>query len=195
MSAVLYLHGFLSSPKSVKAQHTHAFFQQHFPNVELVVPQLSNYPSKVAEQLNTLLEEKPQLLAGGLKVIGSSMGGFLSTWLVEKHGGKAVIVNPAVKPYELLRGYLGEHVNPYSGESFTLVENDMTFLKAMDTPVLKAPERYHVLLQTGDETLDYRQAQTKYRESSLVIEMGGDHSFVDYEQHLPDIVAFLGVQG
>ena len=195
MSAVLYLHGFLSSPKSVKAQQTKAYFATHLPDVELVVPQLSNYPSKVASQLQQLLVDKPQLLDGGLKLIGSSMGGFLSTWLVEQYGGKAVIVNPAVKPFELFRGYLGQHTNPYSGEVFTLVEQDMTFLKDMDTPMLKAPEAYHVLLQTGDETLDYRQAEDKYRKSSLVVEQGGDHSFVDYQLHLPNITAFLGLSG
>lgn len=193
MTAVLYLHGFLSSPQSVKATQTKTYFESHLPSVRLVVPQLSNYPSKVANQLIQLLSDDEALLDGGLKVIGSSMGGFLSTWLVEKYGGKAVIVNPAVKPYELLRGYLGEHVNPYSKEIFTLVESDMDFLKALDSPHITNPENYHVLLQTGDETLDYKQAQKKYATSSLVVEKGGDHSFVNYDKHLPSIVKFLGL--
>lgn len=191
MTEVLYLHGFLSSPKSVKAQQTLAYFSKHHPDVTLHIPQLSNYPAKVEAQLSRLLEENPGLLAKGLRAIGSSMGGYLSTWLVEKWGGKAVIVNPAVRPYELLRGYLGDHVNPYSGEAFHLEETDMEMIRALDTPVLKAPQAYKVLLQTGDETLDYRQAEVKYAGSELVIEQGGDHSFVNYQNHLPAIARFL----
>lgn len=191
MTEVLYLHGFLSSPQSVKAQQTLAYFSKHHPDVTLHIPQLSNYPAKVEAQLSRLLDEHPGLLTNGLRAIGSSMGGYLSTWLVEKWGGKAVVVNPAVRPYELLRGYLGDHVNPYSGEAFHLEEADMEIIRALDTPVLKAPQAYKVLLQTGDETLDYRQAEVKYAGSDLVIEQGGDHSFVDYENHLSAIARFL----
>jgi predicted esterase YcpF (UPF0227 family) len=48
-----------------------------------------------------------------------------------------------------------------------------------------------VLLQTADEILDYRDAQTRYQGARFVIEEGGDHSFMHYEQHLPDIYEFL----
>ncbi|MEW9798421.1 YqiA/YcfP family alpha/beta fold hydrolase [Alteromonas sp. CYL-A6] len=191
MTHLLYLHGFLSSEKSVKALQTKAFFREHYPDVTLHIPRLSNYPGEVRTQLETLLAENPGLLSHGLRLIGSSMGGYLSTWLAETYGGKAVLVNPAVRPYALLEGYLGEHVNPYTNERFTLVEDDIHALQALDTPVITLPARYRVLLQTGDETLDYRQAEEKYQGADLVIEDGGDHSFVNYEAHLPAIARFL----
>ncbi|RDV27977.1 esterase YqiA [Alteromonas aestuariivivens] len=193
MSDLLYLHGFLSSPHSAKAQQTREYFAQYHPHVRLHIPQLSNYPAKVADQLLSLIEQTPALVSGGLKVIGSSMGGFLASWLIEQFGGRAVLVNPAVRPYELLRGYLGEHVNPYSKEQFELVEGDMEILRNMDTPSLKSPQHYRVMLQTGDETLDYREAEHKYALSRLVVERGGDHSFVNFANHLPQIAEFLGV--
>jgi predicted esterase YcpF (UPF0227 family) len=46
-------------------------------------------------------------------------------------------------------------------------------------------------LQTADETLDYRQAATKYQGYKLSIEQGGDHSFLDFQRFLPDIFRFL----
>jgi len=191
MTHVLYLHGFLSSPQSAKAQETVSYFKRHFPDITLHVPQLSNSPSNVAAQLMELLKRLPALTENGVKVIGSSMGGYLATWLVEKFGGRAVLINPAVKPYELLQDFLGQHTNPYTGEVFTLVEDDMAFLVDMDTATVNQPGAYRVMLQTGDETLDYRQAQHKYAASALVVEEGGDHSFVDYQRHLPEIAQFL----
>lgn len=196
MTHVLYLHGFMSSPHSEKATETKAYFEQHLPEVTLHIPEISNHPSEVASQLTGYIEAHPALLNStidvpGLRAIGSSMGGYLSTWLVEQYGGKAVLVNPAVRPYELLQGYLGDHVNPYSGKAFSLTHDDMDIIKALDTPQLKTPSAYKVLLQTGDETLDYRQAEQKYAQSHLVIEQGGDHRFVDYHNHLEEIAAFL----
>lgn len=191
MQHILYLHGFLSSPQSVKAQATKKYFSEHYPHVTVHTPQLSNFPGRVESQLIDIIEKKPEIVEGGLKVIGSSMGGYLSTFLVEKFGGKAVLINPAVKPYELLRGFIGRHVNPYTQETFDIVEDDMRVIQKLEAPLLRTPSAYKVMLQTADETLDYRLAEEKYQGGHLVIEQGGDHSFVDYERHLPDIARFL----
>ena len=191
MSEVLYLHGFLSSPQSVKAQATKAWFARHYPQVTLHIPQLSNNPGQVKQQLENYIAQHPQLLEQGLKVIGSSMGGYLSTFLLEKFGGKAVLINPAVRPYELLQGLIGTHENPYSKEKFEIVESDIGVIQALEATSIKEPNSYKVLLQTEDETLDYRLAEEKYAQSHLVIEEGGDHSFVGYENHLPAIAEFL----
>ncbi|APE04870.1 MAG: esterase YqiA [Alteromonas sp.] len=191
MHHLLYLHGFLSSPTSVKAQATKNYFAKHHPEDTLHIPELSNFPSKVEAQLVELIENNPELLEGGLKVIGSSMGGYLSTFLIEKYSGKAVLINPAVRPYELLQQFIGPHVNPYSGEKFSIELTDIDIIKALDTDALNNDKAYKVLLQTNDETLDYRLAAAKYALSDLVIEEGGDHSFVGYENHLPAIAEFL----
>ncbi len=191
MQEILYLHGFLSSPQSQKATQTRHYFERHYPDVNVHFPALPNTPSEVSEYLLSFIHGKMKNVEAGLKVIGSSMGGFLATWLVEKYGGKAVLVNPAVKPFELLQDYLGEHVNPYSQESFTITEQDMTFLKQLDTPQVSNPDSYRVMLQTGDATLNYREAQTKYQHSLLVVEEGGDHSFQGFENHLDEIAQFL----
>jgi predicted esterase YcpF (UPF0227 family) len=191
MHHLLYLHGFLSSPTSVKEQATKNYFAKHHPEDTLHIPELSNFPSKVEAQLVELIENNPELLEGGLKVIGSSMGGYLSTFLIEKYSGKAVLINPAVRPYELLQQFIGPHVNPYSGEKFSIELTDIDIIKALDTDALNNDKAYKVLLQTNDETLDYRLAAAKYALSDLVIEEGGDHSFVGYENHLPAIAEFL----
>lgn len=185
---LIYIHGFLSSPQSVKATLTLDYIRQHFPALKVIAPQVPHYPLDAVRLFETIIGNHPNQ---PLRFIGSSMGGFLSTYLVEKYGGKAVIINPAVKPYELLIDYLGDHLHPNTNEPFTLTHDHIKHLTELDTPNLNNPSSYWVLLQTGDQTLDYRQAEAKYRSSKLTIEQGGDHSFQHFQQHLPAILGFL----
>ncbi|TDF38359.1 esterase YqiA [Alteromonadaceae bacterium M269] len=187
-TTLIYLHGFLSSPQSVKAVQTKDFFAEHYPQVNFVVPQISNYPDLAIAQLRELVSQYQNTR---LRFIGSSMGGFLSTHLVSQFGGKAVLINPAVEPHILLKDYLGEHTNPYTGEVFDLESHHMQILKELLVDPLPNPENFWALLQTEDETLDYRLAERKYQDSKLTIEQGGDHSFVGYERHLATIAEFL----
>ena len=185
---VIYLHGFLSSPQSQKAQLTQKFVNEHYPNLTFEIPLLDNYPAQAHGIIEEVVRCHPDKQ---YCFIGSSLGGYLSTYMAEKLGAKAVLINPAVKPYELLADYLGEHINPYSQQHFKLGNTHIDELVALDVPVLSAAENYWVLLQTGDETLDYRQAEHKYQGAKMTIEQGGDHSFQHFERFLPEIFRFL----
>jgi predicted esterase YcpF (UPF0227 family) len=185
---IIYLHGFLSSPQSQKAQQTLAYLTAHHPDVLIEIPKLAHYPQAAVD----LIEQLVKGHAGKTcHFIGSSLGGFLSTYMVQKFGGKAVVINPAVKPYELLTDYMGDHVNPYTHEGFTLEASHIRQLMDLDVAKIEQPENFWVLLQTGDETLDYRQALQKYQGAKLTVEEGGDHSFQHFERFLPDIFRFL----
>ncbi|MFT6269587.1 MAG: putative esterase YcpF (UPF0227 family) [Alphaproteobacteria bacterium] len=207
MHHLVYLHGFLSSPQSVKAQQTICFAKKHFPSLNLHVPQLPGDVHKALKIIDNLVATLPLQQTG---FIGSSMGGFLSTYCIEKYSikdhataqasttnrklaacPKAVLVNPAVEPFELLRDYLGQHVNEYTNEVFHILPQHIVKLRQLFVNKLADPSRYKVLLQKGDETLDYKLAAKKYAYSNLVVEEGGDHSFVNYEAHLPRIFRFL----
>lgn len=185
---VIYLHGFLSSPQSIKAAQTVEFVKTHYPQLTLEVPKLAHYPQQAAEVIEGVIAQYPNKK---LRFIGSSLGGYLSTYMREKYSGKAVLINPAVKPYELLVDYLGEHVNPHTDESFVLEQKHISELVALDTQDITQVANYWVLLQTADETLDYRQAEHKYQGAKMTIEQGGDHSFQDFQRFLPDIFRFL----
>ena len=185
---VIYLHGFLSSPQSLKATQTLEFVRANYPDLTIEIPQLANYPNEAI----AIIEQSVAKHKGKkLRFIGSSMGGFLSTFMVEKHSGKAVLINPAVQPFELLVNFLGEHIHPYTQQSFLLENKHIDELRSLDTPTLKSKSDYWVLLQTADETLDYRQAESKYQDYKLSIEQGGDHSFQGFQRFLPDIFRFL----
>jgi len=186
--ALIYIHGFLSSPQSVKAQQTLEFVKANFPDLIMEVPEVPNYPDEAADLLENIISRHKHKK---LRFIGSSMGGYMSTYLLEKYGGKAVLINPAVRPFELLGDNLGDHINPHTDKHFTLDETHIKQLRHLYVDLIKQSKNYWVLLQTDDETLDYRQAELKYTDSKLTIEQGGDHSFQGYENHLQEIFEFL----
>jgi predicted esterase YcpF (UPF0227 family) len=124
--------------------------------------------------------------------MGSSLGGYFSTYLAEKYQTKAVLINPAVKPFELMNDYLGDQVNPYTQKRYQVKERHIAELKALEQENI-SKNNYLVMVQTGDEVLDYQQAVEKYRHCKLVVEQGGDHSFINYENTLPNIALFFNL--
>ena len=47
------------------------------------------------------------------------------------------------------------------------------------------------LVQTGDETLDYRLAVEKFTDAHCIVREGGNHSYENYVSELPAIFEFL----
>lgn len=130
-------------------------------------------------------------LSGELHFIGSSMGGYYATWLAEKYNSKAVLINPAVSPWLGREYLLGEQANYHTGVVHHIEQEHLDDLQLFDVADMSEPSRFLVLLQTGDEVLDYRLAQQKYARSHLVVERGGDHGFVGFTKYLPKVFEFL----
>ncbi|CAH1536193.1 esterase YqiA [Vibrio owensii] len=188
-SLLLYIHGFNSSPLSMKANLMKAFCEQQRPDIKVIVPQLPCFPQLAAQCLLDIVEQYKDDYNIGL--VGSSLGGYMSTWLNAKFGFPTVVVNPAVKPYELLVDYLGEQTNPYTHETYTLEACHIDELKALDVQSIASPESFWLLQQTEDEVLDYRQAVEKFANAKQTVEEGGDHSFVGFERYPAQIIEFL----
>lgn len=165
--------------------------QIHRPDIKVEVPRLACYPSDAAAQLQALVEHYQNDYRIGL--VGSSLGGYFSTWLNVNYGFPAVLVNPAVKPFELLADYLGPQQNPYTGETYLLEPHHMDELKALDVAAIAKPNTVWLLQQEGDEVLDYRQAVAKYTACKQTVEAGGDHAFVGFDRYSADIIHFLGL--
>jgi predicted esterase YcpF (UPF0227 family) len=49
------------------------------------------------------------------------------------------------------------------------------------------------MVQTGDEVLDYQEAVDKYFNCQIIVQQGGDHSFIDYSKMLPKIAMFFNL--
>ncbi|OGT71403.1 MAG: esterase YqiA [Gammaproteobacteria bacterium RIFCSPLOWO2_02_FULL_56_15] len=189
MATLLYLHGFLSSPGSSKAVQMRDWLAVHRPEIQYQCPFLTPYFGETRKRLEGLVTE---LLPEPVYLMGSSLGGFLATWLAEKYDLRAVLINPAVQPSVLDHGYTGvELKNFHTGDTYVLNGSHVSELHAADTPVIRRHDNYWLLVQTGDETLDYRLAVKKYNGCRQLIEQGGDHGFHDFARHIPEAVRFL----
>lgn len=182
---IVYLHGFNSSPQSHKAQVLKRYLAERGLADKFACPAL---PPSAGEAM-ALLERS--FTARSTCYVGSSLGGYYATYLVEKHGGKAVLINPAIDPHTGLRAYLGAQRNLHTDEPYELTEAHLEQWRALYVPHI-TPYKYLLLVETGDEVLDYRRALERYAGTEQVVLEGGDHSLRSFPEHLPRILRFAG---
>lgn len=184
---LLALHGFHSSPASLKVQQMSAYLAIHYPEITFICPQLPCFPADMWRVIESIFE---QYKSDQIAVMGSSLGGYLATKAAQKYQIKVLLINPAVFPYRLL-SHAGQQQHPYTSENYLIDATYLAQLQALQVPYQGTPEQCWVLLQEGDEVLDYREALEKYKHCTISCEQGGDHSFIGFERYLPEIIKFL----
>ena len=186
---IIYLHGFNSSPQSGKARYLKQHLDERGRGAEFACPQLPHRPDLALALVEAEIARQPK---EKITLVGSSLGGFYATWLAEKHNLRAVLINPAIDPHVGLRAYLGPQQAFYGGESYELTEEHLRQWKRLI--VIKVhPERFLLLVETGDEVLDYRAAVRKYKGAKQVVVQGGDHSLASFPEQIPLILEFAGM--
>jgi uncharacterized protein len=193
---IAYLHGFNSSPASLKGQLlARAIAALSVPRrPAFFLPALSHRPTEAVASVRAWVESEPTEGAGSLTFVGSSLGGFYATCLAERYAAKAVLINPAVSPEIDLGSYIGRQRNLYTGEEYELRAEDIAELAALRVARVTRPERYLLLVQTGDEVLDYRAAVRLYAGAWQFVQGGGDHGFAHFAELIPAILRFAGVE-
>jgi uncharacterized protein len=187
---VIYLHGFNSSPASHKARQFSEYCQSR--DIEAVVPQLSHDPERALQTIETCIESSAGLPA---LLVGSSLGGYYATALAERYRLKAALINPAVAPFlHLGTEFLGWQRNLYTGEEYEFTTAHVSALRRMHVEQISDPARYLLLVQTGDEVLDYRQAVAYYRGSRQLVREGGNHGFENFASEMPKLLQFAELE-
>jgi len=184
---ILYIHGFNSSSLSGKAQQLKAWLDQRGRHAEYACPDLPHRPLEAIARLEDLIAGQP---ADSVKLIGSSLGGFYATWLAEKWRVKAALINPAVHANLLLRDAIGPQKNYSSGEEYDFTPQHLAELDTLDLPSPTRIGHYLLLVETGDEVLDYRAAVDYYRGCEQIVHEGGDHGYTRFLDDLPTILDF-----
>jgi predicted esterase YcpF (UPF0227 family) len=187
---ILYLHGFRSSPKSFKARVMSERLRALDCFDQLICPQLSSSPVEAIDLALTLVERYP---ADQLTIVGSSLGGYYATWMAERLGCRAVLINPAVAPLQSLEKYVGVTTQYHSDEPFEFTFDNMEELRALAVPAITRPERYFLLAASGDEVLDYRTMVAHYAGARQHLIDGSDHAISEFPQYVDEVLAFCGI--
>lgn len=189
---ILYLHGFRSSPQSFKARLIAERMQALGRSAEYYCPQLPASPREAIDLASRIVQQFAA--KDEVALIGSSLGGYYATWLAEKTGCRAVLLNPAVKPPRDLEKYVGVTTMYHSDQRFEFKRVYINELSALAVDKITRPERYFLVAAKGDEVLDWREMVAHYPGAQQCVIDGGDHGISDFEGYLDRVLLFCGVE-
>ena len=191
-NVVLYIHGFASSGAGHKAE----LLRTHYAGrgIPFLAPSLSYIPELAVA---TLEETITAFGAKRFRLIGASLGGFYAAYLAERFGIPAVLINPAMQLQEAHARLIGLQRHAYDGSLFECSARHFEMLERYAARMGSlAQSRIMLLLQAGDEVVDYRQTLERFAglpPSQIALESGGSHLFEGLESRLDKINAFLGL--
>ena len=194
---LIYLHGLNSAPQSTKATTLRAYVDAlpEATRPSLLIPALPHRPAEAMAMVGHMIDT---MGPKGLTLVGSSLGGYYATYLAENYASdrvKAVLINPTTGPARDLKPYMGRQRNLYTGAEYDLTDDHLREFLALQVDRLTDPERYYLMVQTGDEVLDYRLAIRHYAGAYQLVIGGGDHAFQDFDDHIDSLLAFAGLPG
>tara|TARA_Y100001935_G_scaffold98822_1_gene82142 strand:+ start:1509 stop:2093 length:585 start_codon:yes stop_codon:yes gene_type:complete len=181
---IIYIHGWNSSGNARKA----VLLKDELANnsqFEVDSITLKSHPREAIKQLTEVIESEKE--SRKVHLIGSSLGGYYAVYLAESLNLKAAMINPAVWAYKIFENDRGENLNPNTSEKYII---DQEWVDSLEEIFVENPDtkRYLVLLQTADETLDYRYAEKYFSGAKTIIDQGGSHSFENLESKIPEML-------
>ena len=181
---IIYIHGWNSSGNARKAELLKGELANN-AEYEVTSFTLKSHPREAIKQLAEIIESEK--VARKVHLIGSSLGGYYAVFLAESLDLKAAMINPAVWAYKIFENDRGENTNPNTKEKYII---DQEWVDSLEEIFIENPKknRFLVLLQTGDETLDYRYAEKYFSGAKTIIDEGGSHSFEDLESKIPEML-------
>lgn len=187
---ILYLHGFASSSNSNKAKILSSYISKISSNSKLMIPNLDNNFKKAISQIELLIKNSDQPIS----FIGSSLGGYFAAYFASIENAKAILINPAIPPLKGFDEYLGENKNYSTGQKFLIEEEDIKFLRQLLTKKYLNKENTLVLMESGDDVLEYKKTSKYFEGCHIDIVFGGSHSYESMGEKLKKISNFLNIQ-
>ena len=187
---LIYLHGFRSSPQSFKARLLAQRLATRGLGARFACPQLPASPAAAVDRVLREIAPGP-----GDTLVGSSLGGYYATWLAERCGCRAVLLNPAVAPARDLAGWVGVQRMYHSDAEFVFEARYLAELARLQVAAPSLPQRYLLIAAKGDELLDWREMVAKYPDVPTLLLEGSDHGLSDFAGMLDQVLAFAGLAG
>ncbi|WP_234265608.1 YqiA/YcfP family alpha/beta fold hydrolase [Hydrogenophaga sp. NFH-34] len=194
---VIYLHGFRSSPQSMKAVKVAARVADSHPSVTWWCPQLPPSPAQAAAQIRQATANWPR---ARMAVIGSSLGGFYARWLaLQAACARTVLLNPAAFPARDLARHIGEQTAWHDpAQRFYFAPAFVDELRTLETDIqhlaadhATTPASQLAIVAQGDELLDWREMQAFCAGGEIRLLDGSDHALSDFDRHIDAVFDFL----
>jgi predicted esterase YcpF (UPF0227 family) len=186
---ILYLHGLSSTGNSGKA----AVLRERLVSIPVLSPTYpAHQPAQAVEQLSRELETYTLEAARDnqpLLLVGSSMGGFYGQYLARQFPlDHLVMINPVLMPWELLKQVIGWQYNETLNERYYLSEEMVAATRRFTIDDVADGVPTTLLLDQGDELIDWRIAASIYAGSGDIHRYpGGSHSF----EHMDEAVRLI----
>ncbi len=201
-NAIIYIHGFNSASVDLSGQLLQnkekivildRFCRQQ--QIPFIAPNVDY--RNFAQIIRDLMQIYDELTEKGYQPLfmGSSMGGFCSEYMALKTGRKAIMVNPAICPTELLPQFIGTDENFETGQPYdwqmTHCQQYQTFEDELKSSGDQAIDR-RIFLDMADELLDSELTIERYQHRARIFSYpGGSHGFEHMLEALPEIEKIL----
>lgn len=195
---LLYLHGFRSSPQSMKARKVAARVRADHPGVTWWCPQL---PPSPADAMALVMRGTANWPRETMAVVGSSLGGFYARWFALQTGCPAALLNPAPFPARDLSAYIGEQTAWHDPqERFFFQPGFVDELQVQQADIERLadlhptrPEGLFAIVSKGDEVLDWREMQAFCAGGTVRLLEGSNHAISDFDGHMDAVFQFLNL--
>lgn len=185
---IIYLHGFRSSPQSAKAKWLHERLRVMGMATRISCPQLPPSPREAMELVRHQFDPQAEDT-----LVGSSLGGYYATWLAERYGCRAVLLNPAITPARDLRSHVGRQTMYHGPGHFLFLEHYLDELRDLEVPVITFPARYFLIAAKGDALIDWRDMVSRYAGARQLVLPGSDHGLSDFDKYGEQVLEFAGM--
>lgn len=176
----IYIHGFNSAASFGNEKIT----ALEVAGYTVICPDLPGAPLEAIALLEQILQGEDDEIT----LVGTSLGGFYALHLASKHGLKCVLLNPAMTPYSTLAGQVGKQVNLRTGEEWEFTQQHIEDLKSLEVELGNPRVQTLLVVDEGDEVLDYKVAVRMLTMHASVIRFpGGNHRFTHIREVIPYI--------
>jgi predicted esterase YcpF (UPF0227 family) len=189
-NTILYFHGFKSSSDSSKAQEFKKFIENKTSQTKIIIPDLEDDFKEAHKQIETLIDKNsPNIL-----YMGSSLGGYYALYFAQIYKSKSVLINPAIAPLNDFEIHLGKNENYATGNKFTISKDDISYIRSLHHKKILEPKNNLILLESGDEILNYVESSSYFRGSYIDIFYGGNHSYTSIKEKFTKIKEFFNLK-
>ena len=189
-NTILYFHGFKSSSDSGKAQDFRKFIENQTSQTKILIPDLEDSFQEANKQIEDLISEN----APNILFMGSSLGGYYAFYFAQLYKTKSVLINPAIPPLKDFEIHLGKNENYATGNKFTISKDDISYVRSLHHKKILEPKNNLILLESGDEILNYAESSSYFRGSYIDIFYGGNHSYTSIKEKFTKIKDFFDLK-